>query len=74
MKYDIWTEGFQTSGEIGTAQCMITGIEADSFRDAVIAVSKLPEAKNWGNFNADTLSFWGCRCFETEAEARSSFG
>ena len=68
MKYQIWSEGYVANGDKNTA--MHHGeYEADSFKEACIL---------WGNelpdFDSDRLTYWGCRLFDNEADARKSFG
>lgn len=89
MKFDIWIEGYCATGESGTAQLMASNVEGETFTDAVMNwYNSNPEEieKAWGCldkrriYNEDDmseetyLSFWGCRVFPTEAEARESFG
>lgn len=74
MKFDIWIEGYKATGYSGNAQKVASGVEADNFRDAVLRFSKTDAAKGYGEFKETSLSFWMCRCFETEDEARKSFG
>lgn len=77
MKFDIWVEGYCATGGSSTAQLMASNVEGKTFRDAVLNwYNSNPEEieKGWGSFNEKKLSFWGCRVFPTEEEARKSFG
>ena len=52
---------------------MLTDIEAPSLRDACRAYALMhPEwAKDW---DAERMTYWGCRIFDNEQEARKKFG
>jgi hypothetical protein len=70
-EFEIWAEGFRTSGEQGFAT--ILGKEnAESWDEAV---EKYME-KNPGRIRKDSRGYtdWGCRLFDNEADARKSFG
>ena len=67
--YDVWAEGYNATSNRGRARLMGNQIEADSFREACDFALK--DSKF---FDKAKLSFWGCRLFETEEEARESFG
>ena len=74
-EYDIWKEGYSVTGNKATARCLARGIKAASFKDACIKLDKEINADNaYGHFNSKSLSFWACRLFETEEEARKTFG
>ena len=68
--WEIWTEGFAATGESGPAH-KVGEVLAFTFPDAVrIWYDQHPSP----DFNPERLTFWGCRLFPTEAEARASFG
>jgi len=70
MIYNIWQEGFMIQGMDMPAKAeFVTTVEAASFQDAC-------DKFYFGNllYDSRTLSVWGCRLFETEEEARESFG
>lgn len=73
MQYNIWMEGYSCTGESAVARLIATH-EGDSFRDACVSFSKNVDAKRLGIFDEENLSFWGCRLFENEKEARLRFG
>jgi len=74
-EYDIWVEGFQATGQSGSAERLASRVRGDSFRQAVVAWVATPAGDPWrGTFNAERLTFWGCRAFDNEAAARRSFG
>lgn len=69
--YDIWCEGYAATGEHGTA-FKFGSIEGASFRDACVAFFRNRENAHY--FNPEYLTYWGCRLFDNEADARKSWG
>lgn len=76
-EFEIWMEGYLVSGTEGVpakAQ-RIGSVKASTFRQAC---DKLCSPEEWqsqfGNYNANCLTVWGCRLFDNEADARKSFG
>ncbi len=73
MVYDIWMEGFHIQGGGPTPASFVGQSEGASFEEAV---------KKWysdpkhfpSEFNPDTLSYWGCRLFDNEKDARRFMG
>jgi len=67
----LWIEGFAATGQSGVAQCL--GTYPGTLHDAIKAwVAKdliREESMNW-----DRMTFWGCRFFDNELDARKSFG
>jgi hypothetical protein len=67
-EYEIWSEGFVATGQHGFAhhhgRC-----SAGSFKDACKTFFKDDTC-----FNEDRLTYWGCRLFDNEKEARETFG
>ena len=81
MKYDIWTEGFQGSGDRGYAHPLAFGVEAPSFIeavqkwwDALKSVSNPKKLYGEITIKNGTASIWGCKLFDNEQDARKSFG
>lgn len=89
MKYEIWQEGYcATGGGCGASKVGIG--EGETFDEAVLDwVSKnivkavemdvdMSLEKRYLSYNKHTnpikTTFWGCRVFPTEEEARKSFG
>ena len=85
-EYDIWSEGYQVTGNESGA--MFLGKETGrNFQDACMkhflrseleqrekyTESDYYDTKRW-DYNPNSNTFWGCRLFETEEEARKSFG
>ena len=73
IDFDIWIEGHHAQGSRSTAK-KIAAIKAATFKEACVEFSKTPKAKGFGNFDAERLTFWGCRLFDNEESARGSFG
>ena len=72
--WDIWVEGYAATGQTGSHQMMAKGVEADTFKEAVIKFSKTEEAEGYGHFNEERPTFWGCRVFDNHKDASKSFG
>lgn len=74
MKYQIWSEGYAATGEYSNAQYHGTS-EGDTFKEAVDNLLKTWDQKEVGiYYNPDKLTYWGCRFFDNETDARKSFG
>lgn len=74
--FEIWVEGYMATGESGKAM-LFGNINAGSFDEAVAKLLEIkPSLKPYYNYNekTGTHSYWGCRMFDNENEARSSFG
>lgn len=71
--FEIWAEGYRASGEKGSGAIYWGKVEANSFKEAF---DKLAERdKSFRNcYNPVNLTFWACRLFDNEADARKSFG
>jgi hypothetical protein len=72
-EFEIWIEGHQAQGSHGKAK-MIARVEADNFVSACNEFALTPKAKDYGNFDREQLTFWGCKLFDNEKDARKSFG
>lgn len=69
----VWTEGYQVSGNSSLA--ILRGhFLGKTFEDACKAwiESLPPESRHF--YNEKDNSFWGCRLFDNEADARKAFG
>lgn len=70
--YYIWSEGFRATGESSTAT-LHTRVRADSFKEACLKhAEKDDEFKLY--FDPERMTYWGCRLFDNESDARKSFG
>jgi hypothetical protein len=69
--YEIWVEGYIVTGDYGFADKLgeVAGI---TFRDACVNFFRLRDDSTY--FEPDRLTYWGCRLFERESDARKSFG
>jgi len=70
MKYDIWMEGFDFSIDESAMASFVETIEADSFQEACDKC-KLAQSRD---YNSELLSYWGCKLFDNEQDARKNFG
>ena len=72
QEFHVWSEGWLATGGYGHAQ-YLGKFEAATF---VEAVCKAVTANNWDRnyFNLEQLTYWGCRFFDNEADARKGYG
>ncbi len=74
--FTIWAEGLAATGEAETAwQLNESAISAPSFDEAVRLYSEANESRHL--FRRDrngTWTYWGCRLFDNESDARGAFG
>ena len=68
MRYEIWSEGYAATGERGEA-IKIGEAEAESFQEACNTL-----LRENGLYDSARLTYWGCRLFDNEADARKLFG
>ena len=77
-KYDVWMEGYSIQGDTSKAYLLGTE-EALTFKEACVKLlERLGEDKQLGwkmtYYKPETNTYWGCRFFNNEADARKSFG
>lgn len=81
-QFTVWSEGYAATGEHGTATMMGTSSGLD-FKDACVKLFKQlaeerpteKERKEYERlFDPEKLTFWACKLFDNEEEARKSFG
>ena len=66
--FEIWSEGYIITGGRGTA--LFHGkIKANSFKEACDILFDDDKF-----YNPKNLTYWGCRLFDNEIDARKSFG
>lgn len=71
-RYDIWREGYETNG-MRDGAALLGSEEGTSFADACARLAA--RDCDFGKyFSADRMTFWGCRLFGNEADARKAFG
>lgn len=70
--YEIWIEGYTASGDSAPAKYVGTA-SASTFTGAC---AKALEEAGWDikYYNSDYNTYWGCRLFDNETEARRRFG
>jgi hypothetical protein len=71
-EYQIWMEGYNVTGNSATAK-FIGQYEGVDFKGACAnAMKDYPLADHY--YSPERNSYWGCRLFDNEADARKSFG
>lgn len=70
--FEIWIEGYRATGESGCAYFMGSR-DADTFSEAVEILKAEAPDKSWRGFG-HASTYWGCRVFDNEADARKEFG
>ena len=66
--FEIWSEGYAVMEGRGTAHHH-GNIEANSFKEACDIFFN-----NNKLYNPERLTYWGCKLFDNETDARKSFG
>ena len=71
-RWEIWSEGYVVTGQSAKASKLGDGW-GPTFQDACRDLAK---RLGWASadFNASTPSYWGCRLFDNESDARKAFG
>jgi hypothetical protein len=73
-KFQLWIEGYMATGESGKAQ-YLGEFEAETLKDAVIAYKNtLTDPYSIKCVNIERLSYWGCKFYDNESDARKSYG
>lgn len=71
-QYAIWSEGFHVME--GRSGAILHGYaEGETFEDACKNLAE-KDSSFKGYFDPERLTYWGCRLFDNEVEARVSFG
>ena len=75
LAYDIWSEGYLCTGCEGIpVKAKYHGkFHGKDFREACKTWAK-SNGEDYRFYNEDRNSYWGCRLFDNEKEARASFG
>lgn len=73
--FEVWSEGYAVTGGSGQAQ-LIGEVEAETFAEACQKATDRAKAegKDYGTFDPERLTLWGCRLFDNEADARRAYG
>ncbi|MEC4190459.1 hypothetical protein VSP75_04125 [Escherichia coli] len=69
--YQVWSEGYEASGNSAHAE-LHGEAEAVDFASACERVFK--ESGRSQYFDSQHLTYWGCRLFDNEQDARKAFG
>ena len=67
--YTIWQEGYAITGNSAPASIYASDIKATSFQQACDIAGLIDE-----HYDSKTLTTWGCKLFDNEADARKNFG
>lgn len=73
MLYEVWSEGYRTNRESSCAN-YFGKFEGKTFRDAVKYLRDTIDKESRSYIDMRTLTFWGCRFFDNETDARKLFG
>lgn len=68
MKYEIWIEGWIATGGYGNAH-LVAEVEAPTFREACAKHYKKDRL-----YDSGLNTWWGCRLYSNEEDARKRFG
>ena len=71
MKFEIWSEGYWATGDKDSAGYHGEW-EGETFADACEAWASNIQHPEY--FNKSRLTYWGCRLFDNEIDARKTFG
>jgi hypothetical protein len=67
-QFEIWSEGYVVSGN--SSDAMLHGTQkAETFREACKIFFK-----NDSYYNATSNTYWACKLFDNETDARKAFG
>ena len=71
-EYEVWTEGYALSG--GSSDASFLGVKnAESFKCACIKAMK-DKGFEMLYYDDENNTYWGCRFFDNETDARKIFG
>lgn len=69
--YTLWLEGYAATGQQESAKCLGT-YEGSTFEEACAEWARKTPQPSY--YNAERNTYWRCRFFDNEADARRSFG
>mgnify|MGYP001558232287 CR=1 FL=1 len=70
MIFEIWSEGFMTQGQQKPNPAIFFGkVEAETFKEACI--EKFDRMRL---FDVENMTYWGCKLFDNQEDARRKFG
>lgn len=74
MIYEIWSEGYAASGDRGTA-IFFGKEEGATFQEACDKFfAEYKKEESIKNYDPKRLTYWACRLYDNETDARKSFG
>lgn len=71
--WQVWMEGYRVTGNSNDASFK-GEFEGETFQDAVKAYAETLDDQSKSYFDAAYTTFWGCRFFNNETDARKTFG
>lgn len=73
--YNVWMEGYIITGNSGKAE-FVGSKEAETFEDACATLLEEKYGKEVfkQQYTQSNNTWWGCRMFDNEADARKSYG
>lgn len=71
-EFEIWSEGFEVMEGRGLAMCH-GKLTASSFKEACDKLAEIDKGFNL-YYSPEKMTYWGCRLFDNEMQARESFG
>lgn len=71
-QYNIWSEGFRTNGEASSAFFIGTSF-GSNFKEACNNFA-IKDANFKKYYSSNDLTYWGCKLFDNEVDARANFG
>lgn len=72
MKYEVWCEGYRIMSGYSDAN-FLGACDAENFSEACHKVLRRRGMDDF-NFNPERLTYWGCKLFDNEKDARETFG
>ena len=72
MKVDVWAQGYRTNGDSGSAHFW-GSVEAEDLAGACKILASVDNQFK-KNFEPERMTWWGCRLFDNETDARKTFG
>lgn len=74
-KYQVWLEGYVCTGQRASAE-YLGEFEGANFEEACLeaSIARFGIAETQIFYDANRNTFWGCRFYNNESEARKTFG
>lgn len=72
IQYAIWAEGYNATGQRSGAIYLGSGT-GKNFKEACLHFARMAPDFN-KHFDAERMTYWGCKLFDNEADARKSYG